>query len=113
MLPKYFVILKKSGADRYVFALELSKTATNLYNSTDYEYVHWVTDCCGEPPKINVTTPWVDTRTYDIKRRCGYMMEADECYLRYRGQVEDGVVDATAKVVWTDARNAIRTKYPH
>lgn len=111
MLPRYFIILKKSGANRFVFALEESKQAADAYNATDFEYVHWITDCCGAPPKIDSITPWVDTRTYDIKRRCGYIMESDEAYLRYKGQAEDGMLEATAKQIWLDARNGIRTKY--
>lgn len=113
MLGTYYIILRKSGTDRYVFAIETTKIAADVYPASDFEYVHWVVDCCGALPKIDSLNIWADTRAADLKRRSGYICESDECYTRYRGQIEDGVADATAKQTWINARNTIRTKYPH
>jgi len=107
-----YLILKVDGNDKYVIAIEPTKVGKDAYVVLGHEWTYWNTECCGECPHIDDTTPWVDTRTYDIKRRCGYTMESDKAYLQYKGQVEDGIADATAKVIWTDARNLIRTKYP-
>ena len=107
-----YIILRVDGNDRYVIAIEPSKKGKDDYVVLGYEWVHWDTLCCGEFPHIDNTIPWIDTRTYDIKRRSGYIMESDEAYLRYKGQVEDGITDATAKLIWTDTRTPIRIKYP-
>lgn len=108
----FYIILKKSGAARYIFAIETTKTAASAYPVASYEYTHWVLDCCGPLPAINHDSPWTDTRTYDMKRRSAYIMETDEAYAQYQGQVADGIPDATAKQIWLDARNSIRAKYP-
>lgn len=108
-----YIILRKDGTDRYVVGIESTLTSATAYPTETYEYVHWNIDCCGPCPAINNATPWVDVRTYDLKRRCGYKADCDDEYIRYRGRVErDGDDDATAKAPWLAACVANKAKYP-
>lgn len=121
---QYFVVIKNGC----VLALETTKSSIDNY--TDCTYTHWDISLCGpvpqpEPPiafkaaigpevYITVTPqPFVDTRTYAIKRACAYRMEADPLYTAYRASSDrDGVEDAELKQAWLDCCTAIHAKYP-
>src|SRR3990172_1805881 len=108
---QYYVILRVDGNDRYVYAIEPTKAAKDALVALGYDWTHWDIQCCGDPPKIDDTIPWVDSRTYDIKRKSGFKMESDSIYSDYRGKVEDGDADANAKQEWKDKRREIKEKY--
>ena len=92
-----YLILKKDGPDRYVMARESTKTATELYNSTYFEYIHWVVDISGAAPAKDDSTPWTDSRGYSEKRRCAYEMELDRLTLSWKGCKDyDGDSETTA-----------------
>lgn len=104
----YYLIVQKS--DNSLAAIEESKNAANQYSDSVYHKWHWVEDICGTLPLIG--SVFSDSRTYDIKRLCGYIMESDPMYMKRIGQLKDNALDLTADALWTTPRNAIKSKYP-
>lgn len=112
MLDKAYVILRVQGTDRFVHIITGSMDEANAHVAQGFEYTHWCIEYAGEFPKIS-DTPWIDSRTWDQKRRCGYIMDSDPLYFRYQGQKDaDNVASPVERQDWLDARDLIKTKYP-
>jgi len=82
-----WIILKKDGSDRYVYATESCQTAANAYNTDYFEVLHWDLDTWGAaPPSADLETKYVIPDESLKKRASAYKMELEDLKQAWESQ---------------------------
>ena len=109
----WYILYKKDGDNKIVISVEQTKENVIIFTTENpdlYDYIHWDDSESGLPPSHQ--SIFLDSRTYDEKRRSGYKLECDPLFIKAQGDIADGDTEETAKTDWIAARESIKTKYP-
>jgi len=132
-MQEAYIVYRIEGSDKYVEQLEPVKPTSLPAN---YGYVHWVARVSGNIPPIWESAdtkkrripeefweerpqvddpPFVDSRTPQEQRRCGFIMEVDELQMAYNASLLKGQPDNETnddRTAYLNARAEIESKYP-